>query len=58
MLEVCQKKISEEITKHTYLSIIVEETSHVSNIFQMAVGFRYIVQDRPAERFWGFLTPP
>ena len=58
MLEVCQEKISEEIKKSTYLSIIADETSDVSNIFQMAIVFRYIVQDRPVERFWGFLTPP
>lgn len=23
----------------------------------MAIVFRYIVKDRPMERFWGFLTP-
>lgn len=57
MLAVCQEKISEEIKHANFLAVIADETSDVSNTFQMALVFRYVVKDRPVERFWNFLTP-
>lgn len=57
MLEVCQDKITEEIKDVKFLAIIADETSDVSNIFQMAIVYRYIVKNKPVERFWTFLNP-
>ena len=58
MLDVCHCKISEEIKDAKFLSIIADETSDISNSFQMALIYRYVVGDKPVERFWKFLTPP
>ncbi|CAH0547102.1 unnamed protein product [Brassicogethes aeneus] len=57
MFSICQEEISKEIREADYLSEIADETSDVSNIFQMAIVFRYIVKGKPVERFWDFLTP-
>lgn len=57
MFNVCQEEISKEIEQADYLSIIADETSDVSNKFQMAIVFRYVVKGKPVERFWDFLMP-
>lgn len=57
MFEVCQQKIFSEIKQSHFLAVIADETSDVSNIYQMAVVFRYIVENKPVERFWKFLKP-
>ncbi|CAH1106263.1 unnamed protein product [Psylliodes chrysocephalus] len=57
MFTVCQEEISKEIENADYLSIIADETSDVSNKFQMAIVFRYILKGKPVERFWDFLMP-
>jgi hypothetical protein len=57
MFSVCQEEISKEINEADYLAVIADETSDVSNIFQMAIVFRYIVRGKPVERFWHFLSP-
>lgn len=57
MFSVCQEEISKEIKEADYLSVIVDETTDVSNKYQMVVVFRYIAKGKPVERFWNFLTP-
>lgn len=57
MLEVCHEKIAEEIKEANFLAVIADETSDVSNTFQIAIVWRYIVKNRPVERFWTFLNP-
>jgi hypothetical protein len=51
MLAVYQKQISLEIKKADYLAIIADETTDVSAVFQMIIVHRYIVNDKPVERF-------
>lgn len=51
MFSVCQEEISKEIKEADYLSVIADETSDVSNIFQVAIVFRYIARGNPVERF-------
>lgn len=58
MLEVCQEEIIKEIKYSEILAIIADETSDISNIFQMATVFRYVVKGKPVERFWNFVSPP
>lgn len=58
MLEVCQEEIIKEIKEAEFLAIIADETSDISNIFQMATVFRYVVKGKPVERFWNFVSPP
>jgi hypothetical protein len=55
MLNICQQEISVEIKKADYLAITADETTDVSAIFQMVIVYRYIVNDKVVERFWGFL---
>jgi hypothetical protein len=58
MLDVCHDQISKEIKDSEFVSVIADETSDISNTFQMALIYRYVIGDKPVERFWGFLTPP
>lgn len=52
MLAVCQKEISLEIKNVDYLAIIDDETTiDISIVFQMIIVYRYIVNDKPVERF-------
>ncbi|KAJ4438226.1 hypothetical protein ANN_14165 [Periplaneta americana] len=57
MLQVRHKYISEEIKAANFVAVIADETSDVSNIFQMVLVYRYIVNDNVVERFWRFLNP-
>ncbi|KAL4126197.1 hypothetical protein QTP88_010423 [Uroleucon formosanum] len=57
ILSVCRNKIVNEIQQSEFISIIVDETTDISNIFQLVLILRYEVQDRPVERFWGFENP-
>lgn len=38
--------------------MIADDTSDVSSVTQMPFVLRYIVHDKPVERFWTFLNPP
>ena len=58
MLEVCQEEITKQIKEADFLALIADETSDISNIFQMAIVFRYVVKGKPVERFWSFISPP
>lgn len=57
ILEVCQDEITKEIREADFLAIIADETSDVACMFQMVIVYRYIVNCKPVERFWDFLTP-
>lgn len=58
MLSVCHAHIKKEIAASKFVSVISDETSDISNIFQMVIVFRYTLTDgTPVERFWGFLKP-
>lgn len=57
ILSVCRNKIVNEIEQSEFISIIVDETTDISNIFQLVLIIRYEVQGRPVERFWGFENP-
>lgn len=57
MLQVCHDHISQEIKGADFVSIIADETTDVSNIFQMVLVYRYIINDKVVERFWRFLNP-
>ena len=57
MLEVCREEIARQIKAADFLSVIADETSDVSNKFQMVIIYRYIHNNRPVERFWGFVIP-
>ena len=46
MLEVCQEEESKQIKESEIFAIIADETSDISNIFQMAVVYRYVVRGK------------
>ena len=58
MLEVCQEEISKQIKETDFLAVIADETSDISNKFQIAIVYRYVVKGKPVERFWSFISPP
>lgn len=39
------------------MAATADETTDISAIFQMVIVYRYIVNDKVVERFWGFLKP-
>ena len=58
MLSVCQAHIKKEIAASNFVSVMSDETSDISNIFQMVIVFRYtLANGTPVERFWSFIKP-
>lgn len=58
MLSVCQAHIKEEISTSSFVFIISDETTDISNIFQMVIVYRYtLANGTPVERFWSFIEP-
>ncbi|XP_025410376.1 zinc finger MYM-type protein 1-like [Sipha flava] len=57
ILLVTRKQILLEIETAQFVSIIVDETTDISNMFQLVIVFRYELKGQPVERFWGFLNP-
>ncbi|KAJ4445092.1 hypothetical protein ANN_06891 [Periplaneta americana] len=57
MLEVCREEISRQIKAANFLAVFADETSDVSNKFQMVVIYRYIHNNKPVESFWDFIVP-
>ncbi|VEN61553.1 unnamed protein product [Callosobruchus maculatus] len=57
MLRVYHQQVGNEMKKTDYVAVIADETTDVSNQFQLVLVFRYIVDGRPVERFWKFLLP-
>lgn len=57
-LTVCQNKIKNGINQAGFISIVADEATDVSTLFQMFIVFQYVLLDgSPVERFWGFLNP-
>ncbi|XP_025417998.1 zinc finger MYM-type protein 1-like [Sipha flava] len=54
---VTRKQILLEIETAQFVSIIVNETTGISNMFQLVIVFRYELKGQPVECFWGFLNP-
>ena len=58
MLFVCQENIIEEIKTAQYVSLIADETSAISSVFQLVIVFRYVLTNgQPVERFSKFDNP-
>jgi len=57
ILSVYRNKILNAIQQSEFISIIFDETTDISNIFQLVSILRYEVQGRVVERFWGFENP-
>lgn len=58
ILFVCQAHIKKEIAASKFVSIMSDETSDISNIFQMVIVYRYTLPNgSPVERFWTFVKP-
>ncbi|CAH1108818.1 unnamed protein product [Psylliodes chrysocephalus] len=58
MLDVYHEEVTKEIKKTNYVAVIADETTDVANEFQLVFILRYIVSNKPVERFWKFLNPP
>lgn len=58
MLSVCQTHIKKEIADSKFVSVMSDETSDISNIFQMVIVLRYTLKNgTPVERFWSYKNP-
>lgn len=57
MLDVCREHIIKEIKKTSFLSLMADDTTDVSAKTQTVLVFRYELNGRIHERFWGFSNP-
>lgn len=57
ILTVARNNILTEINNSDFVAIIVDETTDISNTFQLALIFRYEINGKPIERFWGYSNP-
>ncbi|XP_018569006.1 uncharacterized protein LOC108909230 isoform X1 [Anoplophora glabripennis] len=57
MFDVYREEVTKEIKKNEYIAVIVDETTDISDEFRLVVILRYIVADKPVERFWNFVYP-
>lgn len=61
LLDCCystyQSQIKKEIQEAKFISIMADETTDVSQITQLVIVFRYLVDNEVKERFWGFFQP-
>ncbi|VVC30074.1 Ribonuclease H-like domain,HAT, C-terminal dimerisation domain,Domain of unknown function DUF4371 [Cinara cedri] len=57
ILNVVRNQILIEIHNSDFVSIIVDETTDTANSFQLALIFRYEINGKPVEHFWGYLNP-
>lgn len=57
ILLVARNQILLEIENAQFVSIIVDETTDISNMFQLVIVFHYEINGQPVERFWGFFNP-
>src|SRR5207302_2051725 len=56
-LEVCQDHIASEISETSYVAVMADDTTDVSEHTQTVIVFRYELRGILYERFWGFFTP-
>ncbi|KAJ3620532.1 hypothetical protein MTP99_004473 [Tenebrio molitor] len=54
MLDVCRQHITDEIRKSSFLSLMADDTTDVSSQAQTVLVFRYELNGKVHERFWGF----
>lgn len=57
ILAVCRAEIVNEIEKSSFLAIMADETTDVSEKTQEVLVFRYLYRGNVYERFWGFHIP-
>ncbi|XP_008188288.1 zinc finger MYM-type protein 1-like [Acyrthosiphon pisum] len=57
ILTVARNQILMEINNSDFVAIIVDETTDVANTFQLTLIFRYEINGKPVERFWGYSNP-
>lgn len=53
MLEVCQERILSEIKESSYLAVMADEATDISEVTQTIIVFRYELNAVVYERFWG-----
>lgn len=57
MLDVCKREIKEQIGKSSFLAVEADETTDSFNQQQLVIIFRYVLDGKIYERFWGYFRP-
>ncbi|XP_077293770.1 zinc finger MYM-type protein 1-like [Arctopsyche grandis] len=57
ILSVCKEEIRSEIQRAKYLALMADDTNDVSEHAQQVIVFRYELEGKVYERFWGFFNP-
>lgn len=57
ILDVCRDHISSEINQTSFVSVMADDTTDISEQTQMVIVFRYELCQSVYERFWGFFRP-
>jgi hypothetical protein len=55
MLEVCREKIKEELNEAQFVALMADETTDVSEHFQVVIVYRYEMNGSVHQRFWDVL---
>ena len=57
ILHVCKQNIAKEIENASFLAVMLDETTDIFDKSQVVIVFRYEVEGKLVERFWGFFNP-
>lgn len=57
MLEVCREQMILEIGKTSFVAVMSDDTTDISETTQTVIVFRYELDGIIHERFWGFFNP-
>lgn len=57
LLQIYHEEIKKEIREASFVAVMAEDTTDVSEHTQMVLVLRYVLKEEIVERFWGFLSP-
>lgn len=57
LLHIYYDQIKKEIKDASFLAVMADDTTDVSEHTQMVIVLRYMLNEEIVERFWGFFTP-
>lgn len=57
LLQIYRDEIKREIRKSSFVAVMADDTTDISEHTQMVIVLRYVLNEEIFERFWGFFTP-
>lgn len=57
VLKVYRDRVILEISKAPFVAVMADDTTDVSEVTQMVIVVRYLLEGKLVERFWGYFNP-